>query len=233
MTKRVLFAGDIHGNTDHVDWLFTHALNNSVDIIISCGDFGYWPHYRHGEKFVNKVARMARDNQIPFYWVDGNHENHDLLDVLVEKHGADNPIPMVNDWLLYIPRGCRFDINGYTVMGYGGAYSVDWRDRHEGTSWWRQELVNEYKIADIPDEKVDILVTHEAPSGEKISYKDSIPISVRQRELILEIQNKVNPDLHVCGHHHVRENWQSGITDVHVLGRDTMEDDSVLIVDLG
>ena len=46
-----------------------------------------------------------------------------------------------------------------------------------------------------------------------------------------QLQNKVNPSLHVCGHHHTRENWQSGITDVHVLGRDTMEDESVLIVD--
>jgi Icc-related predicted phosphoesterase len=117
-------------------------------------------------------------------------------------------------------------------MGYGGAYSWDWDRRELGLSYWKQELINEYKIDEIAEEKVDILVTHEAPFGKEISYKDEIPISIRQRELVLEIQNKVNPDLHVCGHHHTRENWQSGITDVHVLGRDDMEDESVLIMDI-
>lgn len=232
MNKRVMFAGDIHGNLEHAEWVFGHAVKNGVDVIIACGDFGYWPHYSWGKKFLNKVARMATDTNIVFYWIDGNHENHDLIDELVAKHGADNPIPMYSDNLLYIPRGCRFDLNGYTIMGYGGAYSVDWNRRELGISWWAQERINEYKIAEIDEEKVDILVTHEAPFGEEISYKDEIPISVRQRELVLEIQNIVNPDLHVCGHHHTRANWKSGITDVHVLGRDEMGEESVLIIDL-
>lgn len=231
-TKRLMFAGDIHGNLEHAEWLFAHAEKNSVDTIISCGDFGYWPHIGWGEKFVKAVARLARDTQIPFYWVDGNHENHDLIDEMVAEQGADAPIPMENDWMFYIPRGCRFDINGYIIMGYGGAYSVDWDRRQEGHSWWRQELINEYEIDDIVEEKVNILVTHEAPLGKRISYKDEIPISVRQRELVSEIQSKVTPDLHICGHHHTRETWQDGETEVHVLGRDEMEDESVLIIDL-
>jgi Icc-related predicted phosphoesterase len=227
-----MFAGDIHGNLDHAKWLFRHAEKNSVDIIISCGDFGYWPHIRWGEKFVKAIAEMARLQQITFYWVDGNHENHDLIDEMVAQNGPQAPIPMENDWLLYIPRGCRFDINGYVVMGYGGAYSWDWKHRELGLSWWTQELINDYKVDELPEQKVDILVTHEAPLGKQISYKDDIAISVHQRELVSEIQSKVNPALHVCGHHHTRETWNNGDTEVHVLGRDEMEADSVLIIDI-
>lgn len=232
MTTKILFAGDIHGNEDHAEWLFKHASANGVTHIISCGDFGYWVHFRFGKKFINRVAHLAEQNNIRFYWVDGNHENHDILDDLVRKHGADSPIPTPNEWLRYIPRGCRFTIGDKTIMGYGGAYSVDWKQRVAGHTWWTQELINEYHLETIPAEKVDILVTHEAPLGLEISYKDQIPVSVRQRELVSEIVEKVQPDYHFCGHHHTRATWNVGDTLVNVLGRDTMEEDSVFILTL-
>ena len=231
MTTKVMFAGDIHGNLEHAGWLFDHAVENDVNVIIACGDFGYWPHYRWGEKYLKAVARMAKKNDIKFYWIDGNHENHDLLDDLVNTHGGGKPIPMY-ETIHYIPRGCVFTIGSKTIMGYGGAYSVDWNRRELGISWWAQERINEYAVAELPEQKVDILVTHEAPLGKEISYKDDIPISVRQRELVSEIQQKTSPSLHVCGHHHTREIWQNGDTEVHVLGRDEMEADSVLIIEI-
>lgn len=232
MTTKIMFAGDIHGNMEHADWLFDHAVDNKVDVIIACGDFGYWPHYGWGKRFINSVERMARKNGIKFYWVDGNHENHDLLDELVEENGADAPIAMGSEWLNYIPRGCVFTIGSKKIMGYGGAYSWDWKHRELGISYWKQELINDYKVAELPEQKVDILVTHEAPLGKQISYKDDIAISVHQRELVSEIQEKVSPSLHVCGHHHTRETWNNGDTEVHVLGRDEMEAESVLIIDI-
>ena len=116
-------------------------------------------------------------------------------------------------------------------MGYGGAYSVDWKERVLGHSYWRQELINPYHIDNMDDSEVDVLITHEAPFGKELTYKDDIPVSVAQRELVLEIQQKVNPSLHVCGHHHTRATWQSADTEVHVLGRDTMKAESVLIRD--
>lgn len=229
--KRVMFAGDIHGNITHAKWLFSNAFDNKVDYIIACGDFGYWAHMKHGKKFIKEVARMAEQTNIKLYWVDGNHENHDMLDELARKHGELNPIPTPNEWVMWIPRGCRFDIAGHTFMGYGGAYSVDWDNRIEGYSWWRQELINEYAVDSLEPHKVDVLVSHEAPLGKRISYKDEIRTSVRQRELMQEIQDKVNPSLHVCGHHHTRKTWMNGDTEVNVLGRDDMHDESVLIRD--
>lgn len=228
---KVMFAGDIHGDLTHLKWVFQHAVENDVDHIISAGDFGYWPHIGWGADFLEKANKFAEATGIPLYWVDGNHENHDLLDALREKHGDDKPIPTNTEWVKWIPRGCRFDLNGHTFMGYGGAYSVDWEDRQLGRSWWKQELINPYHLDSLSDEPVDVLITHEAPLGKEISYKDDIPISVFQRELVLDLQNKVLPRVHICGHHHVREFWINNETEVHVLGRNEMGRESVLIMD--
>ena len=57
-------------------------------------------------------------------------------------------------------------------------------------------------------------------------------MSIAQRHLVKEILDKVNPQFHICGHHHVRETWLDGDTEVNVLGRDGMGADSVLILDL-
>ncbi len=226
---KIMFAGDIHGDEKHLFWLFDHAVQNEVDHIISAGDFGYWPHLKWGKHYLEKVNTFAEATGIPLYWVDGNHENHDWLDALREALGDENPIPTTTEWVKWIPRGCRFTLNGYTFMGYGGAYSVDWEDRQLGHSWWKQELINPYHLDNLSDDPVDVLITHEAPLGKEISYKDDIPVSVAQREFVLDIQNKVVPRLHVCGHHHVRETWTSNETEVHVLGRNEMGEESVLI----
>jgi len=242
--QRALFAGDIHGNTDHAEWLFEVAVENDCSHIIACGDFGYWVHISSGQKFVNRIAKLAETNNIHFLWVDGNHENHDILNDLLAKHGDSEPIPTPNEWVKWIPRGCRFRIGDTNLMGYGGAWSVDWMDRTEGLSWWRGELIDPEHIAQVDDEPVDILVTHEAPMGAQLSYKDKLPQSVAQRELVSTLVEKVTPELVICGHHHTRETFTINTfgvdgddilineTEVNVLGRDTMEMDSIAIYDL-
>jgi len=98
LNQRVLFAGDIHGDTIHAEWLFRHASEQGCTHIISVGDFGYWVHQPRGEKFVNRVAQLAEKTQIKFLWIDGNHENHDILRDLTDKHGKYNPINTPNEW---------------------------------------------------------------------------------------------------------------------------------------
>lgn len=231
--QRVLFAGDIHGEEHHAKYVFAEARKHGCTHIIACGDFGYWVHIPRGEKFVNLVASLAEKHNIKFLWVDGNHENHDILHDLVQLYGDSAPIDTPNEWCQWIPRGCRFQIGDQIFMGYGGAYSVDWKQRVEGESWWRGELINPFHIDEVSDEQVDILVTHEAPLGKEISYKDEIPVSVSQRALISELVQKVTPCQVVCGHHHTREEWY--INDeikVDVLGRDGMGKESYLVLDV-
>jgi Icc-related predicted phosphoesterase len=104
--------------------------------------------------------------------------------------------------------------------------------REPSVTFWAQELVTREQVDALTAQKVDILVTHEAPQGMRLGHKDSSPESVAQRDLVQEIQDKVQPALHVCGHHHVQASWTNGGTEVRVLGRDGMNDLSVMLVDL-
>lgn len=241
--QRVLFAGDIHGNTKHAAWVFASAANNNCSHIIACGDFGYWVHNKWGKKFVSDIAEMADKYGIQFLWVDGNHENHDILNDLLAKHGDSEPIPTPNEWVKWIPRGCQFSIGDTTFMGYGGAYSVDWKDRVKGESWWTGETLDQTHIDSLPLTKVDVLITHEAPLGANLSYKDEIPESVQQRVLVSRLVDRVQPKMVVCGHHHTRERFFTNAlasvdddevvvreVEVNVLGRDTMGADSVMVL---
>jgi Icc-related predicted phosphoesterase len=246
--QRVLFAGDIHGNINHAAWVFKTAADNNCSHIIACGDFGYWVHLRRGQQFVDEIARMADKFGIQFLWVDGNHENHDILNNLLGKHGDTEPIPTPNEWVKWIPRGCQFQIGGSTFMGYGGAYSVDKADRIAGQSWWEGETLDQNHIDSVPLTKVDFLVTHEAPLGANLSYKDEIRESVEQRALISRLVDRVQPTRVICGHHHTRQRFftsaMSNIDDdgidgilvreveVNVLGRDTMRFESIAIFDV-
>ena len=74
---RVLFAGDIHGNTDHMSWVGRQAHAEGCDYIVACGDFGYWPHFEFGQSFLRHVDDVCRDAGVNLVWVDGNHENHE------------------------------------------------------------------------------------------------------------------------------------------------------------
>ena len=65
-----------------------------------------------------------------------------------------------------LPRGGRAVIDGLTVGGLGGAFSVDYEHRIEGKDWWRnEEPTSEEATALSADGPLDLLITHDAPAG--------------------------------------------------------------------
>ena len=235
---KILLVGDIHGNEQHAEWVLRTAAREGATHVIAAGDFGYWAHLSWGRRFLANVAGLANSLGITLWWVDGNHENHDMLEDLVAEHGDEHPIAIEAGNLWWIPRGATVEIAGLTIMGFGGAYSVDWDMRTPGHSWWAGELITREQVDRLAERReadprpVDILVTHEAPLGKKLTYKDRIPESVAQRALVSEIHALVKPALHVTGHHHVRETFGIDDAEVHVVGRDGMDDESVLVVEV-
>lgn len=133
--------GDIHGA-----WEQYHAIASEVDRSIQVGDFGvgfsgpYW-HERADE----------------FHW-DGQHRfirgNHD--DPTRCQHMAG--------WI----RDGFVEVKDRVVMHIGGAWSIDYAWRTEGTSWWRDEelsqlafdhLIEVYSVV-----KPQVMITHDCPS---------------------------------------------------------------------
>jgi Icc-related predicted phosphoesterase len=56
---RVLFVGDVHGNTEFMAAAIERARIEGVDTIVQVGDFGYWPHTKLGTKFLADIERAA------------------------------------------------------------------------------------------------------------------------------------------------------------------------------
>ena len=128
-------------------------------------------------------------------WVDGNHENFDMLKVFPVEEWHGGKIHRIRPNVLHLMRGQLFDIDGFTFFTMGGAASHDIQDgildpsdpffeedyarmsrdnlmfRVRGCSWWQEELPSyeEYKEAlatlKKANWKVDYVISHCAPSG--------------------------------------------------------------------
>ncbi len=147
---KTLFVGDVHGEFMYLDYVIGQEQPQAV---VVAGDFGYWP----------RLTTASYDFEVPVYFVDGNHEDHNQLDGLVEQYGKENPIEVGKN-CYYIPRGCIWTIGQSTLCGLGGAFSIDWQWRIPGRTWFIQE---ELIIDDLIDfnwsKTVDIVVSHTCP----------------------------------------------------------------------
>lgn len=254
---RAVIAGDVHGNVDHVRFLMEVCRDVDASFLVVVGDFGFWPHYDWGVDFLEFVEAEAQYSDVFVLWIDGNHDNHDVLDQKRESL-LDDDLTVISPHVFHVPRGCRFELGGLQCVGFGGALSVDASHRREGDTWWSQELVSRGQIdrlrerVEHPDwdgRAIDVLFTHEAPlaSGmrapahhgvDELSYKDVISESLAQRRLISEVTDLLRPSVQFCGHHHVRRTFERTFGDgstceVQVLGRDSMGADSYVVLDCG
>ena len=163
----IYITGDTHGEYDNfLNRIYQHQISKD-DTVIVCGDFGFvWdtPYHRY---FLAKLT--AEPFTIAF--VDGNHEDFDLLYSYPVVEWNEGTAHRVADNIYHLMRGQRFMIENKSFFTMGGAYSVDKAMRVEGKSWWKQELPNneEYKIAERTltacGYKVDYVLTHTVPQS--------------------------------------------------------------------
>lgn len=227
---KVLVAGDTHGRMWQVNYLLDVAREQGCDRIVQVGDFGYWPHI---EPFAERVNRAAMRAGIDVYWLDGNHENFDMLEEVVDVDAAEPQQMLANLW--YLPRGATWEWDQLRFMSLGGAYSIDVASRVEGSSWWRQELLTREQVERAMDRGlVDVLFTHDAPDGVcpiiREGYKGDL-ISQGNRKAISAVMEAVHPRLLVHGHYHHRYSRVVHGTHVEGLGRDGQGADSWLVLD--
>lgn len=227
---KVLLAGDTHGDLPHVAYLLRTAAREGCDRIVQVGDFGFWPHV---EPFHERVNAAARSAALTWYWLDGNHENFDVLETTVEM---DAPEPMqMDDSLWYLPRGSTWEWDSCRFMALGGAPSVDKEYRVEGATWWPQELLTQEQVTRAQSRgPVDVLLTHDAPDGVcpivGPSYKGD-RLSQHHRRLISAVTEAVTPRLLAHGHYHHRYSGAFGATQVEGLGRNSQAELSWMVLD--
>ena len=163
----IYITGDTHGAYEEfLNRLYQHRIAQG-DTVIVCGDFGFiWDSSYH-RSILSKLT--AEPFTITF--VDGNHENFDLLDTypVIEWNGGK--AHKIADNIYHLMRGQCFEIEGKRFFTMGGAYSTDKYMRKAGENWWKQELPvsDEYKAAEETLKScgytVDYVITHTVPQS--------------------------------------------------------------------
>lgn len=217
MTKRLLLAGDTHGDLAHVLYLMATATMTSSTAIFILGDFGYWEHQPSGVDFLDALSRYARSLRLTVYFLDGNHDKTSLL---MEDYGDerdDEGFVIVRDNVLYAPRGHRWTWHGTTFIALGGAYSVDKADRLKvemkrfldpGTLWFPEEQMTDEDMAAIlkaDPSPVDVMLAHDKTitADPPWNRKNMEPCLPNQRRLDRAV-SRLRPKYYVHGHLHWR-----------------------------
>lgn len=192
---KIIICGDIHGEFA----TFKDFLNKqNPDIVLQCGDFGFWPNYFGNRRFDHKV-----------YWVDGNHEDFHAIENRKKNEVWRNAF--------YVPRGTTMKLpDGRNVLFMGGARTPNFDRKHRtlGLNLFEQEMITQRDLDKLPDEKIDIVITHTAPKEFDIEeIKDNkwdrydVGYDVC-RDMLTVILNKYNPDRWVFGHYHAYQEGQ-------------------------
>lgn len=131
-------TGDLHGDYD------LHKLNNYTlknltrqDYVIIAGDAGIIWDGGPKDKYVQKILNHWKFTTL---FVDGNHENFDLLDAYPVETWNGGNVHIINENIIHLMRGQVYEIKNSKIFTMGGATSIDKMYRKEGVSWWRQEL---------------------------------------------------------------------------------------------
>ena len=221
----IFVTGDTHGEFNRLS--SRHFRASESDYVIVCGDFGavwdeggadqYWLEWLAGKPWTT-------------LFVDGNHENYDLLRALPVEQWMGGAVQRIRPNVLHLMRGQVYEIEGIRFFVMGGASSHDAevilhpddpefqkkrkrlnrlkvRYRVEHQTWWKEELPSEAEfetglaaLAGVQNQ-VDVILTHCAPTN----IQEQIGSSCRPDRLtdyLEQIRNTCSFKLWFFGHYH-------------------------------
>lgn len=166
----IYVTGDCHGDYRRFNTaVFPEQKEmNKDDYVIICGDFGYWDESKEQKYWL----KWLDGKPFTTLWVDGNHENYDLLKKhrVTQWHGGK--VQYIMPSVIHLMRGQIYELQGYRVFTFGGAKSHDisggvleasdpnlrakrrklekknelYRINH--VSWWKEEMPSEEELAE-------------------------------------------------------------------------------------
>ena len=138
----VFLTGDTHGEADiaKIDAFARVAQGlTREDVLIVLGDFGLVWADPPSEGERRRLDWLEAQSWTTLF-IDGNHENFDLLDAMPVTQRYGGRVHEVRPHVVHLMRGETYLIGGHTFFVLGGAHSIDveWRVPHR--SWWPQEV---------------------------------------------------------------------------------------------
>jgi hypothetical protein len=215
--------GDLHGNTRYAVSAIRQVCEKlhleSPKIILQAGDFGVYPddgthewmgETRRHQTFLEGVTEVLDDNDARLWFVDGNHEDHNMLaELAASQPGADSV--WLTSRIKWLQRGHRWSWHEKTWLAAGGAVSVDKLLRTPGVDWFPQEEITDVQEALIVSGgHADVLLSHDAPACEPLNLRvpydlwlPMIPRAEAHRERMQRICESVKPSKIFHGHYHM------------------------------
>lgn len=195
--------GDIHGEWQIANKLMSKVVKRHAGVthMFHVGDLADgWPEFKtdpmtglggffKGYSTWNPVFQ-------PFHWCDGNHENFDRL-----KDPA-----LRNPKLIYQERGSVLEINGYRIMFFGGAESIDRDSRTPGISWWPEEKIEYGQVMRVLREDlkpIDCIVSHDKPLCFPNPHELKGECGLSDRQALEALWDFFRPRFWFFGHYHV------------------------------
>lgn len=177
--SRVFVTGDIHGDISirklgSKSWTLGHKKLTKNDYLIITGDFGLiWNNAPCDNWWLNWLDKICPWTTL---FVDGNHENHDLLATYPIEEMFGGQVARINDSVFWLKRGEIFEIAGKRIFCFGGGMSHDQQFRTAGVSWWPSEqstqanFDNALKNLEKFNWCVDYIMTHVPPYCEVLGF---------------------------------------------------------------
>lgn len=141
---------------------------NKDDYVVICGDFGYWDESKEQRYWM----KWLDSKPFTTLWVDGNHENFDLLKKLKVSEWHGGKVQYIMPSVIRLMRGQIYELEGLRIFTFGGAKSHDISggiletsdprfrakrkklDRNQELyrinhiSWWKEEMPTEEELAE-------------------------------------------------------------------------------------
>lgn len=167
----IYITGDKHGEVEGYQlYKKRRPYNPEVgDKLIIAGDFGgvWGAKPSAGEAHFIRYLNSSKWETL---FVDGNHENHELLANLPIEERYGGRVGKVADKVYHLRRGEIYEIEGKKILTFGGALSIDKIYRKNRITWWEEEIPSHAEMENAMDSivahnnKVDYVISHTCPT---------------------------------------------------------------------
>jgi hypothetical protein len=219
---RIGLLGDTHGNKVWTRFSLWKFHKEGITTILQVGDFGIYQDKRSLE-FLKLANTLAAEYGQTIYVVPGNHEDWRYINKTIEESTLDSGWAQLRSNILLAPRGHRWEWDGVTFVGLGGAPSVDrgWRMRadaqHPGAKnplWDPNEAITLEDVYNtVQGGHAEVMVAHDAPANvtsinRRIASnphgfeRADLLYAADGRELMTQAYRGVYPLTFIHGHYH-------------------------------
>lgn len=165
----IYITGDTHGDISRFRDSITRKLRRD-DTLIVCGDFGFiWDGSRAEMNMIRKLDEL----RYTIAFIDGCHENFDLLAQYPEISWNGGIAGQISDNIIHLKRGQVYTIEGKKFFTFGGGQSPDIDIRKETNTWFEQEQPTKEEVEEglrnitLNEGIIDYIITHEPPQSLK------------------------------------------------------------------